>query len=175
MLALKSIIDESLDNLERGVREDMSDRVHDLFASTEGIADEEFENIAKSLGHFLKSSSVRTDLELKPYFDRFLLCDRLLSQSYYADIENVDEEDERITGAKAVEEAVDSFCEDLFLKSADDTKMMTRARMAAAFSYIPVFFNSRTEVMNYVLESIGGCRDNYEKSVSLKAARDAIA
>ncbi len=173
--ALKPVVDESLDNLERGVREDMSDRVHDLFASTEGTADEEFENIAKSLGHFLKSSEAKTDLELKPYFDRFLLCDRLLSQSYYADIENDDEEDTRITGAKAIEEAVDLFCEDLFALSANETKMMTRARMAAAFSYIPVFFNSRTEVMNYVLESIGGCRDNYEKSVSLKAARDAIA
>ena len=172
---LKSIVDESLANFERGMRDDMSDKVHELFASTEGLADEEFEHIAKSLGHFLKSSEAKTDLELKPYFDRFLLCDRLLSQSYYADIENIDEEDTRTIGKEAVEKAVDSFCEELYAKSADDTKMMTRARMAASFSYIPVFFNSRTEVMNYVLESIGGCRDNYEKAVSLKAAKDALA
>ena len=130
--------------------------------------------IAHSLSHFLKGSSGETDLELKSYFDRFLLCDRLLSQSYYADIEETEEVEEEPMGIPAVEKEVEAFCESLFAKTAGESKMMTRARMAATFENIPVFFTSRTEVMNYVLGAINGCRDAYEKEVSIKLARNSV-
>ena len=174
ILGLRSIVDEALESFEKGRREKMSSTVLDLFSKTEGIVDEEFEKIAKSLGHFLKSSTQEEDRELKPYLQRFLLCDKLLSQSYYADIEEDADAEEESASREDVEKAVEEFCRDLEVRSENDSRMMSRARMAATFANIPVFFTSRTEVMNYVLSSINGCRDAYEKEVSLELAKKAV-
>ncbi|MCR5332289.1 MAG: hypothetical protein K6E62_14065 [Lachnospiraceae bacterium] len=174
VLELKNIVDESLENLEKGSRRKMSDRVMGLFSKTEGIVDTEFEKITQNLSRFLKGSTPEPDRELKPYFDRFLICDRLLSQSYYADIDDTGETEEEPMGIPAVEKEVDEFCGILFEKTSAESKMLARARMAATFTNVPVFFTSRTEVMNYVLGSIGGCRDQYEKEVSIKLARNMI-
>ena len=174
ILELRSIVDEALESFEKGRREKMSSKVLDLFSKTEGIVDEEFEKIAKSLGHFLKSSTQEEDRELKPYLQRFLLCDRLLSQSYYADIEEGIDVEEAPASREDVEAAVEEFCRDLEERSGNDSRMMSRARMAATFVNLPVFFTSRTEVMNYVLSSIEGCRDAYEKEVSLELAKKAV-
>ncbi len=42
-----------------------------------------------------------------------------------------------------------------------------RAMMAAVLKELPVFFNNHTEVMNYVLASLSGCRDLAEKNACL--------
>ncbi|MCR5321785.1 MAG: hypothetical protein K6E85_00640 [Lachnospiraceae bacterium] len=173
VMELKYIVDESLANFEKGRRDKMSQTVLGLFSKTEGVVDEEFEKIAKTLGQFLKKSTQKEDKELKPYLERFLVCDRLLSQSYYADIESVDEDEETI-GSEEVEAAVEDFCKEMEKCFENDSKMMNRARMAATFTNIPVFFSSRTEVMNYVIASISGCRDAYEKEVSLELAKKAL-
>ncbi|MBO4415679.1 MAG: hypothetical protein J5824_06830 [Lachnospiraceae bacterium] len=174
VLELKAIADEAVENLDRGRREKMSSSVYELFSKTEGVVDEEFEKITKSLGHFLKKSTQEEDKELKPYLERFLVCDRLLSQSYYADIDRIDEEEEETAGMQTVEDTVEEFCREMEECSAGESKMMSRARMAATFEHIPVFFSSRTEVMNYVLASITGCRDAYEKEVSLELAKKEL-
>lgn len=50
---------------------------------------------------------------------------------------------------------------------AGKSRRYLRAMMAAVLKELPVFFNNHTEVMNYVLSSLGGCKDLAEKNASL--------
>lgn len=47
------------------------------------------------------------------------------------------------------------------------SRKYTRAMMAAVLKELPVFFNNHTEVMNYVLASLTGCKDLAEKNACL--------
>lgn len=89
---------------------------------------------------------------------------RLMSASVYADLENGDETE--ITAEKA-EAEFKKLSEKLSGCFAEGDKALNRARMAAVLSSLPVFFNSRTDCMNYVREALSGCRDNYEKNVAV--------
>ncbi len=50
---------------------------------------------------------------------------------------------------------------------AGKSRKYVRAMMASVLKELPVFFDSHTEVMNYVLASLGGCKDLAEKNASL--------
>lgn len=50
---------------------------------------------------------------------------------------------------------------------AGKSRKYVRALMASVLKELPVFFDSHTEVMNYVLASLGGCKNLAEKNASL--------
>ena len=52
-------------------------------------------------------------------------------------------------------------------------RKLNRARMAACLSALPVFFNSRTEVMNYVRESLASCSNIHEKNIAISNIIDS--
>jgi len=54
------------------------------------------------------------------------------------------------------------------------TKMMRRAIMAGVLGILPVFFNNRTEVMNYVRDALTGCRNKAELGGSMTAIVEAF-
>ena len=89
---------------------------------------------------------------------------RLMSSSIYADLDIPDEKE-------AEEKDVDSEFKKLADKLSESFKngdrVLNRARMAAVLGVLPVFFNSKTEVMNYVRESLKGCNSNHEKNIAV--------
>ena len=89
---------------------------------------------------------------------------RLMSSSLYADLDTeVPEEADE----KAVEQAFEDLKGKLEACFSADGRTLNRARMAAALSSLPVFFNSRTEVMNYVREALSSCSNNHEKNIAV--------
>ena len=68
---------------------------------------------------------------------------------------------------KAVEQAFEGLKGKLEACFSADGRTLNRARMAAALSSLPVFFNSRTEVMNYVREALSSCSNNHEKNIAV--------
>ena len=50
-------------------------------------------------------------------------------------------------------------------------KLVRRAMMASVLKELPVFFVSHTEVMNYVRFTLDNCKDNAEKTASLRLFR----
>ena len=66
-----------------------------------------------------------------------------------------------------MQKAYTELCEKLKESFDNGDRSRNRAVMAAVLKELPVFFNSRTEVMNYVRESLSGCRDIYEKSIAV--------
>lgn len=89
---------------------------------------------------------------------------RLMSSSLYADLDTeVPEEADE----KAVEQAFEDLKAKLEACFSADGRTLNRARMAAALSSLPVFFNSRTEVMNYVREALSSCSNNHEKNIAV--------
>ena len=89
---------------------------------------------------------------------------RLMSSSLYADL---DTEVPAEADETAVEKAFEGLKAKLETSFSADSRALTRARMAAALSSLPVFFNSRTEVMNYVREALSSCSNNHEKNIAV--------
>lgn len=89
---------------------------------------------------------------------------RLMSVSVYADLF---ENDETENTAEVVNKAFTELKEKLENSFAAGERALNRARMAAVLSSLPVFFNSRTDCMNYVRDALSACRDNHEKNVAV--------
>ena len=89
---------------------------------------------------------------------------RLMSTSVYAelDLEQIGNADE-----PAVEKAFTELSEKLGAAFKKDSRAVARARQAAVLSTLPVFFNSRTEVMDYVRESLSACSNTHEKNIAV--------
>jgi hypothetical protein len=89
---------------------------------------------------------------------------RLLSSSLYADIGDGSEEnvDEAVVEKKYEELA--GKLEEVFKNG---TKELNHARQAAVLSTLPVFFNSHSEVMEYVRKSLSSCSNIHEKNVAV--------
>ena len=89
---------------------------------------------------------------------------RLMSTSVYAELEmaeigNADETD--------VESEFKKLSEKLDIAFKNGNRALNRARQAAVLSTLPVFFNSRTEVMDYVRESLSACSNIHEKNTAV--------
>jgi tellurite resistance protein len=89
---------------------------------------------------------------------------RLMSTSVYAELEmaeigNADETD--------VESEFKKLSEKLDIAFKNGNSALNRARQAAVLSTLPVFFNSRTEVMDYVRESLSACSNIHEKNTAV--------
>ncbi len=89
---------------------------------------------------------------------------RLMSTSVYAELEmaeigNADETD--------VESEFKKLSEKMDIAFKNGNRVLNRARQAAVLSTLPVFFNSRTEVMDYVRESLSACSNIHEKNTAV--------
>ena len=152
LLEASSALDEesNISDAERilteleGKLEELSQRKVVLEAKLEGYMESE----AKANEQILKLDGMR----------------RLMSTSIYADldIEESGEADE-----KNVEETFSRLSDALSEAFKKGDKALNRARQAAVLSALPVFFNNRTEVMNYVRDSLASCGNIHEKNVAV--------
>ena len=110
-----------------------------------------------------------SDTDVRPLLETFDSCEKLMSPSVFADLK--DEASHELAEVE-VQGRFEEIKSELSEAFGSDMKLMQRARMAAILSQLPVFFNSRTDVMNYVRDSLDGCRDTYEKMVAVKLILD---
>lgn len=115
------------------------------------------ENLEKQIG----------ELMLSVIYQRLLTVQRLNSSSAYATLtENVAEEKQGY-----LKQVKDVFLSDIHEVLEKGSRVRNRAVMAAVLRELPVFFNNHTEVMNYVRNSLDGCRDEKEKKISVELLR----
>ncbi len=166
---VRVLIEEAVEGFKKDSREEMSDDVLKCLQSMEGIFEPLTEKMQRIQMKASKTVKGEVSDEMKEHLDNLNSCERLISPSVFADLK--EPESHELTQAE-VDKEVDGFRDELSKVLANDSKMMQRARMSAVLSQLPVFFESRTEVMNYVRDSLDGCRDVYEKMVAVRLILD---
>lgn len=145
--------------------------VEELFAGIETEMEtisEEIMGLEASLLYVKENMEKQIEeLMLSVVYQRLLTVQRLNSSSAYASL--TERETEAQEGyLKKVKEA---FLTDVREALENGSRLRNRAVMAAVLKELPVFFNNHTEVMNYVRNSLDGCRDEKEKKISLELLR----
>ncbi|MBR4342637.1 MAG: hypothetical protein IKP88_08025 [Lachnospiraceae bacterium] len=144
------------------LNEDNYENAEKILSGLEGKLEDLSERIVRyeaKLSGYIDSTD-----ELEPKAERLEKMRRLMSDSIYADLEP--EADDEIS-ENDVEKEFEKFYNELSERFKDGDRALNRARMAACLSVIPVFFNSKTEVMNYVRGSLDSCRNIHEKNVAI--------
>lgn len=109
-----------------------------------------------------------SELMLTTVYRRLKMVQRLNSGSTYASLnENIAKE----TPTNYVEKCCNQFIQDLTVSLSQGSKLQNRAYMAAVLSELPVYFNNRTEVMNYVRSTLENCHDESEKVIGVELLR----
>lgn len=163
----RDVIETSVKGLISGKNGGMTLEIEKALKKTEGRLEFGFE---KLLSLEAKAEAYIESTDETADADFVVKCRKLMSESVFADLS--ESEEDKPVDRKMAEEASESLKSKFEAAFAGDDRMMKRARMAAALGELPVFFDSRTEVMNYVRESIDGCRNMYEKLVSVKLVTD---
>ncbi len=102
---------------------------------------------------------------------RSLLLSRdLHSGSLFIDLGNA--RLEKIVDRERVKIEADKLIEELKSKFQGSDRMIVRAIMAHTLDKLPVFFNTHTEIMEYVLYSLNKCTDMAEKYASIEIIED---
>jgi len=107
------------------------------------------------------------ELLLTTVYNRLLTVQRLNSSSAYASLQ--EETKEQKEGY--LKKVKDAFLVDVRNVLENGSRVRNRAVMAAVLKELPVFFNNHTEVMNYVRNSLDGCRDEKEKKICVELLR----
>ncbi|MCR5205620.1 MAG: hypothetical protein K6E47_11240 [Lachnospiraceae bacterium] len=139
-----------------------ADEAEKILSRLEGILEELSERrlvLEAKLESYLESGSRPDEEAVKLESMR-----RLMSSSVYAELEadsfgNADE--------KEVDSAFERFSEELDKAFKTGNRALNRARQAAVLSTLPVFFNSKADVMNYVRESLSACSNVHEKNTAV--------
>ena len=174
------VIGSAGESVRNGKKEDVQ-KLLDLIKLSSSLNESDAENAEKILGSLegkLEDMSQKVpalEAKLAGYIEsetgelseKAVLLERLrrlMSSSLYADLdtevpENVDE--------TAVEKEFGVLQDKLEASFKEGDRALNRARMAAALSSLPVFFNSRTEVMNYVREALDSCSNIHEKNMAV--------
>lgn len=141
----------------------LSDEADEAFCTIEGEIEKLSENQVVYEGRFdsLTEANGGSMNDAERRLDRMK---RLMSASVYAELEN---EDETEITAETAAKVFGTLSAELDESFKNGSRELNRARMAAVLSSLPVFFNSRTDCMNYVRESLSGCRNNHEKNVAV--------
>ncbi|MCR5685246.1 MAG: hypothetical protein K6G81_07455 [Lachnospiraceae bacterium] len=180
VLDLKEIIDASEDVFKYGAPEQMPASVMKSFDELAGRAEAEYGYLEKVISKIAKEQQKERTLsdgiiyDDRFFMERFAICDKLLSGSAFADIDVEKDQDTSPLTEEEFDRMIDGFMSDLNKAGASDSKAMLRARMASTFTCIPPFFSNRTEVMHYVLDSLKGCRDIYEKTASVEQVKSFL-
>ena len=96
---------------------------------------------------------------------------RLMSTSAFASLEHVPSE---AVTPERVEECRDTLIRDLDARMEGQPKAMVREIMGNVLAELPVWFDNRTEVMEYMLQSLQGCRTEGERRFAVRLLRAAL-
>lgn len=109
-----------------------------------------------------------SELMLTTVYQRLKVVQRLNSGSVYAELV---EKEKKETPVGYTEKMKNCFVEDIKAALEKGSKLQNRAVMAAVLRELPVYFNSHTEVMNYVRGALEQCHDEAEKIISVELLR----
>ena len=168
---VKVLVTEACEGLNNPSDKEMSDDVLKSLQMLEGVFEPVMERLQKYQNKAAKQLSAETDADVRPLLETFDHCERLMSPSVFADLD--DKASHELT-EKEVLDSIEDIRKDLTEAFGADRKIMQRSRMSAVLSQLPVFFDSRTDVMNYVRDSLDGCRDTYEKMVAVRLILDTV-
>lgn len=129
---------------------------------------EEIMNLEAALTYVKENMEKQVDeLLLSTLYRRLLAVQRLISGSAYASLTETEAEEKE----GYLKKTKDAFLADIAEALAEGSRIRNRAVMAGVLRELPVFFNNHTEVMNYVRNSLEGCRDEKEKKISVELLR----
>lgn len=168
---MRVLTDEAYEGLKNNISNEMSQSALECFGALEGRFEFLAEKLSKIQTKVATAYKGNLELETPEILGDLDKCERLFSPSVFADLE--DSEAKKLT-QDDVTASFTKLKNELSSKFAQDSKNVVRARMAAVLSQLPVFFDSRTEVMNYVRDSLESCHDVYEKLVSVRILLDTI-
>lgn len=94
---------------------------------------------------------------------------RLMSTSDYAQLE--DEDPAEALTPETLAQATKEILEAFELGFANKHRRYIRSVMSFVLRELPVFFDSRTEVMNYVLQALQNCKSDGEKQLAIDEVR----
>lgn len=171
IVGLRVLTDEALAGFRENIKYPMSPEALGCFEAMEGKFEPLVEKLSRIQAKVATAYKGNLELEAPEILSELDLCERLLSGSVFADLTD---EDSHALSADEVKSKFNVFKDELASVLAGDDRSMLRARMSAVLGQLPVFFDSRTEVMNYVRDSLDGCRDVYEKMVSTRLIMDTI-
>lgn len=107
------------------------------------------------------------ELLLSVVYQRILIVMQLNSGSKYVSLKKKEIKEEK-DYLKKVKEL---FLKDIKMTLDNGSRLRNRAMMAAVLGKLPVFFNNRTEVMQYVRNALGGCKNEQEKKIGVELLR----
>ncbi len=135
------------------------------FVAIEGLQEQAYDsmNVADAVLDEFKEAH-KEEIEKTNLKEAFVVLGKmqqLLSNSAFADLEAVEEE-EKVTSQTA-EQTAEKLIEELKQAFKGQSRMVRRAIMANTLEKIPVFFTTPQEVADYVSQSLSLCDDEAEK------------
>lgn len=157
--------------------DEISGDVIERFKSLEGFQeDTEFDllKLDDALFHINEQHRTLTlNISEDNLLDTLLMSKDLLSDSRFIDLHKK-RSDESIS-IENYQNEVNRLIEDLTVKFQSCDRIIMRAIMAKTIYYLPVFFNSHSEVMNYVLYSLNKCTDLAEKYACVEILNEIMS
>ncbi len=158
-----------------------SDRFDKLFSKLEGAQEEAYETLSRLEVNLDDLYNVYYDMyetgTIRDSFDKLYKADMLTSSSLFMDIDSsvpdikvVNEEADEIY----IEEIKSSLIEDFNKHFEGLSKYERRSIMAKVLSLMPVFFNSRDEILEYFKYALSSCSDMGELTAFRDIAGDMM-
>lgn len=170
-MGMRILTDEAYEGLSKDMSHEMSDDALKCFSGLEGRFEAFADKLSRIQSKVAAAYKGNLELETPAILAELDKCERLLSPSVFADLT---EEESTVLTQDEITRRFNALKAELTACFAKDSKNVVRARMAAVLSQLPVFFDSRTEVMNYVRDSLESCHDTYEKMISIRLLLDTI-
>lgn len=120
----------------------------------------------------LQAEIDRMDDETATAYVPVMKAARLMSTSAFAPLG--DEQPSEPATPERVEACRDAIVKELEARFEGQPKAMVREIMASVLAELPVWFESRTEVMEYMLQSLRGCRTDGERRFAIRLLREGL-
>lgn len=175
--AVIAIITSVANHFISGNKEDLPMELLDQFAPLEGIQEALMEDLVYLEEALFELDRNGRDLAESIMCDKILnvllLSKDLLSNSIFIDFDEV--RDTTTVDEDMMHNVIESIEQSYKDKFTTSDKKMVRAIMANSLSKMPVFFQSHTEVMDYVVYSLEHCGDHHEKIAAVEIIRGIMA
>ena len=116
--------------------------------------------------------SLISSLETEKMLQALLQCKVLHSGSLFADMDDLDSDSS--PDSEGLSREVEKLIKELDDKFQRSDRMIIRAIMANTIDKIPVFFDTHTEIMEYVLYALNRCTDIPEKYASIEIIKSLM-
>lgn len=181
-----NVLEDIVSAVNKGWKEEafhsVPEEIVALFEQTEGKLEQESMDIGKLEGILEeitnRHKSLLNSFMLTSIYECQVLSSKLTSNSVFIELNNEEKEQEdekkKILTKVEIESVFDAICREMSARIELQGKMFNRAMIATVLKELPVFFANRTEVMDYIKNSLAGCRDSAEKAMSIQLMRELM-